>query len=206
MARIAQEINNQLEQININELNTKETLLVVVDMIKGFVESGNMADAKIKDIIPSQVMLTKKLDQCDHLYFVDSHLDTCQEFKCFPEHCKKDTVESEIADELKADSEESKIIYKNSTNGFLAPNFLNHLDTQLNYKNFVIIGCCTDICVMQFALTLQTYIHQYDLDSKVIVVMDGVDTYHIPEVHDAFEYNKMAYQLMKASGIKFVRM
>ena len=34
---------------------------------------------------------------------------------------------------------------------------------------YIITGCCSDICVLQFALTLKTYLNAQNIDKKVIV-------------------------------------
>ena len=57
---------------------------------------------------------------------------------------------------------------------------------------------------MQFALSLQAYIHEHNLNQRVIVCSDLVETYHIDQVHDACAYNQFALDIMKASGIVFV--
>lgn len=205
MARIQSSVIETLPVVK-QEWNTSKSLIVIVDMIKGFVEMGNMADPKIADVIPVHLELFNQLPNAKHLYFVDAHLKECQEFKSFPEHCLKDTIESEIVDELKEDSLHSNIVYKNSTNGFLAPNFIEHLDEYMDYDQFIITGCCSDICVLQFTLSLQTYIHEHDLDKKVYVVLDAIDTYHMEGVHDAYKFNEISYQLLSAAGVHFVKM
>ncbi|MFQ9923494.1 MAG: cysteine hydrolase family protein [Beduini sp.] len=206
MARIQSSIFEALPWMDQDNLNQTSSLIVIVDMIKGFMEAGNMADPKIAETIPAHLQLFKALPLADHLYFVDAHLKGCQEFLSFPEHCLKGSQESEIADELKEDSLHSKIIYKNSTNGFLAPDFINHLEEYMRYERFIITGCCSDICVLQFTLSLQTYIHEHDLNKQVYVVMDAIDTYHIEGIHDAKRFNEVSYQLLNAAGVRFVKM
>ena len=205
MARLEETIYHQLDVLPSHTLNRKETLIVIVDMINGFVREGAMADPKIANIIPAHLDLFKHLELANHLYFVDAHLSDCQEFKSFPAHCIIGTEESEIVEELKEDSLSAQVIQKNSTNGFLAPDFLNHLDQIITYDDFVITGCCSDICVLQFALTLQTYIHQYNKDKHVYVVVDAIDTYDSGD-HKAESFNKISIDLLKASGVQVVKM
>ncbi len=205
MTRVHSEFMASIAQMDVQPLNTNTTLVFVVDMIKGFVDYGLMSDQGIKEIVPLQAECLKSLKKAKHLYFIDCHESDCQEFKVFPKHCIKDTSECEVVDLLKKDSNRSIKIEKNSTNGFLAPAFLNHLDQYvMPYDNFVIMGCCTDICVLQFAISLITYIHQYDLKKNVYLFADGVDTYNGRD-HDVQTFNEMAITLMKNSGINIVK-
>lgn len=206
MARIKKDIIDKMSYLDYEKLNQKNTLLVIVDMVNGFTKEGNMADTAIYQIVERHLALFKQLDKTDHLYFADAHLEDCQEFKSFPPHCIIGTTESRIVDELSEDSQHSTVIEKNSTNGFLAPKFMDNLDHWLQYDHFVITGCCSDICVLQFTLTLQTYIHQYNLDKDIYVVIDAIDTYHNPNGHDVYEYNKISVDLLKAAGVKVVKM
>ena len=102
--------------------------------------------------------------------------------------------ESEIIDELKPYVKET--IQKNSTNTF------HVLDKKMleDYDSFVIVGCCSDICVMQFALSLKTYLNQMNMDKKVCVPLNCIATYDAP-LHSAEEYHKMALNIMAQSGI-----
>ena len=92
-----------------------------------------------------------------------------------------------------------KEILKNSTNAFHA------IDKQLldGYNEFILCGCCSDICVMQFALSLKTYLNQTNHSAKVKVIKEGVATYDAP-YHQAKEYHEMALKLMEQSGIELI--
>ena len=64
----------------------------------------------------------------------------------------------------------------------------------------MLVGCCTDICVMQFALSLKTYLNQMNMAKQVVVKENGVATYDAP-YHPANEYHSMAINMMAQSGI-----
>ena len=73
-----------------------------------------------------------------------------------------------------------------------------------NLKEVVITGCCTDICVLNLAIPLKTYLNQKDRDVEIIVPKSIVETYHIDGVHDRDEYNNMAFKFLSLSGIKVI--
>ncbi len=151
--------------------------------------------------------LNNKTENFKKVYFVDSHKEDCIEFKAYPAHCVENTVEEELIDSLKEAVEKEEnitIVKKNSTNGFHAPDFKKWLEGNINeVDNFVIVGCVTDICVLQFALTLKTYFNQEEMDKRVIVPENCVETFHIPG-HDGDEMNYFALSLMLSNGIEVV--
>ena len=71
-------------------------------------------------------------------------------------------------------------------------------------KEVVLCGCCTDLCVMNFALPLKTYINEHDLDIKVTIYKNAVETYDLP-IHNREEYNEIAFKIMNNAGIKLVK-
>lgn len=167
-------------------------LLFVVDMVNGFVKEGSMHDKKIMNIVDS---IKEECECHEHRIFIaDTHESDAIEFNSFPSHCVKDTSESEIIDELKPYV--TTLIEKNSTNTF------HVLDKEIlnEYDSFMLVGCCTDICVMQFALSLKTYLNQMNMAKQVVVKESGVATYDAP-YHNANEYHKMAINMMSQSGI-----
>ncbi len=95
------------------------------------------------------------------------------------------------------------IIKKNSTNGFHEKEFMHALVSNPTVTSFVVVGDCTDICVMQLCLTLKTWFTAQNRQSEIIVPVNCVETYDSPD-HNADFMNIAAYKLMKDSGIKFV--
>ena len=170
-------------------------LVLVVDMIKGFVNEGALCDPDNKKLIPNIISLLNHYK--DNIFINDAHSDNSKEFKWFPKHCLKNSVEGEIVEELKPLAKE--IVYKNSTNGFFSLNkaILN------KYDNIVITGVCSDICILQVALTLNAYFNEINSPTNVIVVEDAINTYTL-DGHDANEYNDIALKLMRNSNIKIV--
>lgn len=198
MARLEK---NQYETIQANEL--KNPVVFVVDMINGFVKEGALADPKIMDIVENQKALMDCLG-CRNVFVCDSHPPKTREFQSYPPHCVIGTKEAEIISELNPYIKE--IIRKNSTNTFMAPGFETFVAEKLHfYNDIIIVGCCTDLCILQFALSLQGWLNEHNkVDQRIIVPVDCVETYHIDQVHDAYFWNDVALQNMAINGIKIV--
>lgn len=184
------------------DLNQEKTCLVVVDMINGFVFEGALSDMSIDACTPLIVDLIQQFKKANQpiLAFCDSHPENCMEFSSFPPHCLENSHESELIDALKPYEDEMIILLKNSTNGFVQPQFLDTFKALLPLDKVVITGCCTDICVLQFALSLKGYINQHNLPIQVIVIKDAVQTFNASN-HDQKQYNEMAFTLMMNAGI-----
>lgn len=178
--------------------DTNNPVVIVVDMINGFAVQGALADPAIEKTAGP---IRKLLDQdLENLFVCDTHEPGCMEFDAFPEHCVKNSQEAQVIDCL-ADKIQKKI-EKNSINTFTAPGFLEWLEAQPD-RDFIITGCCTDLCVLQLALSLQSWIHQNDKKGMhVFLPVDCVDTYDIPGVHDAPSWNAFALANMAANGIQ----
>ena len=182
-----------------------EKLIIVVDMINGFVKVGNMSDKYIEHTIPDQIkLLTEFKENNEGIAIVkDTHKKDCAEFKKFPEHCIEGTYESELIDELKEFEKDALVYPKNSTSTMHAPGFVNDLEKMVKLKEVVIIGCCTDICVLNAAIPLQTYLDQHDRDVKIKVYKNCVETCDAPN-HNRDEYNEMAFKVMAQAGIEII--
>ena len=188
--------------MKIQAADLKQPVLFVVDMINGFAKQGALADPAIIDTAPDIRKLIQSLN-APTWFVADEHDWNAREFDAFPPHCLKNTEESDIIDEL-ADCVEHRIP-KNSTNTFFAPDFQVFLQEQgSQYHDWVITGCCTDICVLQFALALKAFFNQTEQDRRVIVPADCTATYHMDEIHDGPFWQKTALDLMKAAGVLVV--
>jgi nicotinamidase-related amidase len=180
----------------------KHELLVVVDMIRGFIEQGPLADPAISTIIGDNVELIKDFTKRGQpvIAFRDAHDEDSKEFAFYPAHCVKGTRESELVDAIAAFQDRMIVIEKDTTNGFQTETFQSYIAREAPFDRIVVIGCCTDICVLQFVLSLKTYLQQRKLDTEVVVVKDCVETFDIPG-HARREFNAFSFKLMKNAGI-----
>lgn len=190
--------------VDIKDFNPQKTVLVIVDVINGFTKEGVMASSKVAEIIPSvRNLMQKSIDNnIKVLAFADCHAENCSEFDNFPPHCIENTSESEVVDELKSIAEYT-LIKKNSTNGFHAPDFQKFLEENPQVDTFIVCGDCTDICVMNFCLTLQTKFDQDNKSCKIVIPIDCVETYDAPK-HYSELMNIMSLKFMENIGVNVV--
>lgn len=181
-------------------------LLVVIDLVNGFVREGAMADSHIEHIIPECERLVKEfLEQGEEIAYVqDSHKTDCTEFERFPKHCVEGTSESEMVEELKKYGPNVFTFVKNSTSAMAAEYGLRLLLNALeNLEEVVIVGCCTDICVLNCAIPMQNYFDEVNRKVTVVVPKNAVETYDSPN-HLRDEYNEIAFKLLSQAGVKIV--
>ena len=50
-----------------------------------------------------------------------------------------------------------------------------------NVEEIVLVGCCTDICIINIAMPLDIYFDDLNRDVKVIVPKNAVETYDSPD-------------------------
>lgn len=182
-------------------------LLLVIDMVNGFVKEGALADKEINNITPNIINLIKEYVQegNDIISIQEGHNENSKEFENFPKHCILGTEEAELIEELKPYKSNMKVIRKNSTSGFLTKDFYNYIkNNENNIKEIALCGCCTDLCVMNFAIPLKNYINENDLDMEVIIYKNAVETYDAPN-HNRKEYNEIAFKIMEQNGIKIIK-
>ncbi len=179
-------------------------LLVIIDMVNGFVKEGTLADKQINNITPNIINLINEFvkNKDDIISFQEGHNQNSKEFQSFPKHCVLGTKEAELIEELMPYSKNFKVIRKNSTSGFVTNEFLEYIGkNEDKLKEIVITGCCTDLCVMNFALPLKNYINEKDLNIDVVIYKNAVETYDAPN-HNREEYNQIALRIIAQNGIK----
>ena len=185
-------------------LNAEKTVLIVVDMVNGFAVEGSLADKRINKIIKPIAELCKKLNNIGirQIALADCHTKESTELTHFPVHCIKGSFEAKIADEILS-SAEPLIIEKNSTNGFFCDDFQKFLSHNKSIDTFIIVGCCTDICVFQLATTLEAYFNSKNKASNIYVVKSLCETYDT-EIHNADLMSITSLYNMKINGIRIV--
>jgi len=180
-------------------------LVIVVDMINGFIKKGAMCDTSIGKIIPDMKKYLKNEKDKGHtiVFIKEAHDIDCVEFKKFPIHCVKGTQEAQIIEELKPFVDKTNVYEKNSTCALFAKDFLSDLSKMDKLKKINICGCCTDICVLNLALPLVNYFDEKNLDINIEINKNLVATFDADN-HDAKNYSEMAFKLMQLNGVKVV--
>ena len=192
-------IKNELEKYDIEEL------VIVVDMVNGFVKEGALAAPSIMRVVPRQVEIIKNAidDNKKGVIFIrDCHDKDAVEFKTFGPHCIEGTLETEVIDEL---SEFVTCFYKkNSTNFVFADGFINDICKLKNLKRVLLMGCLSEVCVKNGGIALRNLFDQLNKDIDVCVYEDAIDTYDA-ENHNSEEVTERALQDMESNGIKVLR-
>ena len=201
MARVSKQFLEAYKPLSTKEL--KDPVIFVVDMIEGFVHEGALHDEAIHAATMHIESLIQDAEQ-RVIFIADSHPPKTREFISYPSHCVIGTKESEVIQELQPYVQE--LMRKNSTNTFTCPDFQLFLKERLkNYRDIVITGCCTDICILQFALCLNAWLNEHNkTEQRIIIPLSCVDTYHIEGVHDAVSCNEFSIRNMEANGICIV--
>ncbi len=192
----------------IKNLKVYKGMLIVVDMVNGFVREGVLHDEKIADVIPRQLELIKEAKhRGDLIVFIkDTHDIDAIEFKRFgnTKHCVRGTSEAELVDEFRElEMDDDTIsIEKNSTSYMEAEEFRNLVGQMVNLNRVDVVGCCTDICDFNGTMALANYFDQHNRDVSINVHTDAVATY----AEDARKnYVDAAYLLMEQQGIQLVK-
>lgn len=186
--------------------------LVIVDIINGFakVGAGALAPTEPNQQIAQMISESDKLAQ----YFVEKKLpilffqDTHEPGKLeppYPPHCEIGTGEEDIVDQLKwlEKTDICTFIKKDCINGFVGSidkknnkNLITDWCDQEEIEQLIVVGICTDICVMDFVLTmLSARNHSLTTFVKDIIVFEpGCATYNLPyEVVEQFSLPETAH-------------
>ena len=194
--------------MKVKNLKMYKGCLIVVDMVNGFVEEGVLHDKEIKKIVKRQIELIKeaKLQGKLIVFIKDTHTKDSTEFERFgnTHHCLENTFESELVSELKCfeNDKDTISIEKNSTSFMEAPKFRKLMEEQKEMNEFDVVGCCTDICVVNGTMALANYLDEHNRHHTIRVHEDAIATY---AENNRQEYVEAAKLLMKQQGIQLVK-
>ena len=164
------------------------TGLVIVDEIKGFAEvgAGPLAPPTENDQVQQMIQETDLLEKRfvaesrPLLAFLDTHIPGKPE-PPYPPHCEIGSGQEEFVEELTwLETEPTALkIRKDCINGFIGAidatqqNAFRQWVLGQNIKHLIVVGICTDICVMDFVLTaLSARNHGMLADLEDIVVYE----------------------------------
>jgi nicotinamidase-related amidase len=173
------------------------TGLVIIDEVNGFATTGagNLAPRAENPQVEEMVRETDRLARAftnrgrPILAFLDSHEPGKPE-PPYPPHCEIGTGEEELVARLRwlADDAHSTLIDKDCINGFIgaiaADGRNRFVDWVMEHqlRALLVVGICTDVCVMDFVLTaLSARNHGLMPGLRDIVVQaPGCATYDLP--------------------------
>lgn len=192
---ITQKVNDspdvKLEEIIHQSGGVENVYLIYVDILKGFCDQGPLSSDRLKEMVQPVVHLTNQLmvkgiPEQNLVFLNDHHTEQSVEFDMFAPHCKQNTIEAEVVNELKPIYEKQgvQVYHKNATNGMFGVNregtrFFEWLDQVFEKENstFLVVGVCTDLCIYQNALGIRLYANQKNVETNVIVPITHVKTY-----------------------------
>ncbi len=171
--------------------------LVIVDEVNGFatVGAGNLAPPAHNPQVGTMVAETDRLARAftakgwKILAFLDTHVPGKPE-PPYPPHCEAGSGEENLVPELAwlEQDPNSTLVRKDCINGFVGairPDGSNAVVDWVNEAGLVrllVVGICTDICVMDFVLTLLSA-RNHDLMPSlkdISVYAEGCSTYDLP--------------------------
>ena len=192
------------EKISI--LEEKEVMLIVIDMINGFVKEGKLADPEIAKIIPSIIELIGETKNEGGVitFSNDSHEVDSKEFKVYDPHAIKGTREALVVDELQPYTQGAVIYEKDFVNTMRIPEFREDIERMKRLRKVVVTGCCTDICVMQMVEALLKRINRTNRNIEVIVPEFAVSTFE-KLGHIRTEAQQYGLEEMEKSGARIIR-
>ena len=125
-------------------------VVLVVDMLKGFLEPGhNLYHEDSRRIIPNAYkLISQELEAgSDILFLADHHDPDDLEFNIFPVHCVIGTEETQVIPELSEFVTAENLIPKKRYSGFFNTNLADRL-TAIAPEKLLVCGVATNVCVM----------------------------------------------------------
>ena len=172
-------------------------LLVVVDMQKDFIdgalgtpEACAIVDAVVKEIEEFSGEVVYTMDTHDKEYL------TTQEGANLPVlHCIRETEGWQLEERMKALAikNQSKIFEKPGFGSMELANYVMALDKEKELSRVVLVGLCTDICVISNAMLIKAAVPEVKIEVKESCLA-GV----------SIESHKNALEAMKMCQIKVV--
>ena len=193
--------NNDIER-----LRKARELLITIDMVNGFVKEGRLAAPSIMRVVPRQIELLREVendDKTEMMFIRDCHDENSIEFKTYGEHCLYGTNEIKVIDELSEFEMKGTTYFKNSTNLIFAPGIRLDILRHHNLERIRLMGCLSEVCVLNGAIGLRTLFDELNKDIEVCVHADAIDTFNAPG-HDADLVTDAALKSMQANGIKIL--
>lgn len=195
-----------------------KTAIFSVDVINGFCHEGPLASPRVKGIIQPIVNLFRMSwnnGVKNIVLMQDTHEPDAVEFGQYPPHCIRGTSESEAVPEFKELPfyNAMTVIEKNSIDASLNTGLIDWIESHPQVDTYIVVGDCTDLCIYQIAMYLRLDANARQLQRRVIVPANTVDTYDMPVEtarqvgampHDAEILHALFLYHMELNGVEVV--
>jgi nicotinamidase-related amidase len=162
-----------------------QAAVISVDVIQGFCYEGPLSSPRVAGIVLPIKHLFEQVWQYGLRNIIltqDTHEPEAVEFAQFPAHCVRGTPEAETVSEFKALPffDQITIFEKNSIASGLNTGLNSWLADHPEVDTFIVVGDCTDLCTYQLAMHLRLDANARQLQRRVIVPANCVQTYDRP--------------------------
>ncbi len=160
----------------------RRTGVISVDIIEGFCYEGPLSSPRVAGIVaPIQALFEHAWDLGvrDFVLTQDTHDPQAVEFAAWPPHCVRGTREAQTVPALQQLPffDQIQVIEKNSISSTLNTGLNDWLAAHPAIDTFIVVGDCTDLCTYQLAMHLRMDANSRQLQRRVIVPANCVDTY-----------------------------
>lgn len=163
----------------------RQAAILSVDVIQGFCYEGPLSSPRVAAIV---VPITRLFEQAwqhgvrNIVLTQDTHEPEAVEFAQWPAHCVRGTSEAETVSAFKSLPffNQMTIFEKNSIASGLNTGLNAWLADHPQVDTFVVVGDCTDLCTYQLAMHLRLEANARQLQRRVIVPANCVQTYDRP--------------------------
>lgn len=153
-------------------------VIIVVDMLNGFLKEGKLANPGVRWIIPNILdLLERKARQRWEIIFVaDNHEKDDLEFMMFPEHCINGTEETKVIDELRGFVIEDDLNYvpKTRYSAFFETDLESILEKE-DPQEVIVVGIYADICVLYTTADLRNRNYRVTIPKDCTVTLASID-------------------------------
>lgn len=160
----------------------EQVAVISVDIIKGFCTVGPLSSPRVAGIVQPIVALFQLAWEHGVRHILlsqDTHEPEAVEFDAWPPHCVRGTEEAETVDEFRRLPFFDRMILfeKNSISSGQKTGLNGWIADHPEVDTFIVVGDCTDLCVYQLAMQLRLEANAYQLQRRVIVPAECVETY-----------------------------
>ncbi len=149
-------------------------VLIVVDMLRGFLEPGRAlyCGDNARKIIPhvQRLIEAEQARGSRIIFLADTHDPDDLEFRMFPPHCIRGTEEAQVIPELRQYATE--VIPKRRYSGFYETDLEQRLK-RASPQKVIICGVCTDICVMHTAADARNRDYPVEVPINCVATFDA---------------------------------